>query len=123
MEIITVIIVSFLSGIMASMGLGGGMVLILYLTLFTNTNQLEAQGINLIFFVPVAAVSLFLHTKKGLVDWKSALWAIISGAVSVSVCAFFANKFNSFYIQKAFAVFIIISGIFQLFKLFKKQKN
>ena len=38
------------SGIIGGMGLGGGAVLIIYLTVFKNTEQLRAQGINLLFF-------------------------------------------------------------------------
>lgn len=64
MNLLVTLIVSFLTGVMASLGLGGGMVLILYLTLIAGTGQLEAQGINLFFFLPIAAVSLFFHTKN-----------------------------------------------------------
>ena len=45
---------AFLTGILASLGLGGGMILILYLTIFAGMAQFEAQGINLIFFIPIA---------------------------------------------------------------------
>ena len=42
---------AFLTGIFASLGLGGGMILILYMTIFAGYTQLDAQGINLIFFM------------------------------------------------------------------------
>ena len=41
---------AFLTGILASMGLGGGMILILYMTLIAGMEQLTAQGVNLLFF-------------------------------------------------------------------------
>ena len=40
------------SGILGSLGLGVGSVLILYLTIFLHMEQAQAQGINLVFFVP-----------------------------------------------------------------------
>ena len=46
------------SGIIGAMGLGGGAVLIIYLSVFTDMPQLEAQGINLIFFIPIAIAAL-----------------------------------------------------------------
>ena len=38
-----------LSGIIGAMGLGGGAVLIIYLSVFTDMPQLKSQGINLLF--------------------------------------------------------------------------
>ena len=57
---------AFLTGIFASLGLGGGMILILYMTIFAGYTQLDAQGINLIFFIPIALLSLIIHTKSKL---------------------------------------------------------
>ena len=45
----------FAAGALGAMGLGGGSVLILYLTLCAGLPQLQAQGINLTFFLPCAA--------------------------------------------------------------------
>ena len=47
-------IAAFLTGILAAMGVGGGMILIVYLTFFVGVPQLSAQGINLIYFIPIA---------------------------------------------------------------------
>ena len=45
------IIAGLLSGIIGAMGLGGGAVLLIYLSLIKGTDQLKAQGINLLFFI------------------------------------------------------------------------
>ena len=58
-------VAGFAAGVAAAMGLGGGFVLLVALTL-TGTAQREAQWINLVFFLPVAALALFLHRKNGL---------------------------------------------------------
>lgn len=55
MDWIIIGIVAFLTGITASMGLGGGFILVIYLTIFAQMPQLAAQGVNLIFFLPIAA--------------------------------------------------------------------
>ena len=68
---------AFLTGILASMGLGGGMILILYMTLIAGMEQLTAQGVNLLFFIPIAAAALIIHTKNKLVKWKKIVPAII----------------------------------------------
>ena len=48
----------FGAAVLASMGMGGGSVLILWLTLVSGVGQREAQGLNLLFFLPVGALSL-----------------------------------------------------------------
>ena len=55
------IIIGLLSGVAASMGFGGGFVLIIYLTVFLNIDQITAQGVNLLFFLPVALVSIIIE--------------------------------------------------------------
>ena len=52
------------SGVIGAMGLGGGAVLIIYLALFTDTAQLKAQGINLLFFIPIAAAAVIVYSIK-----------------------------------------------------------
>lgn len=83
---------AFLTGIFASMGLGGGMVLIVYLTVFAGFSQLVAQGINLVFFIPIAIISLVLHTKNKLVEWKKAVPAVLWGTAAVIISAWLANR-------------------------------
>ena len=59
------ILAGFGSAVLASMGMGGGSILILYLTLMAGVPQREAQGMNLLFFLPIGAASLWLHWRQG----------------------------------------------------------
>ena len=61
-----IIVVSLTSGLLGSLGMGAGAVLLLYLRVFGGAGQFEAQGINLIFFLPIAALSIVLHARNGL---------------------------------------------------------
>ena len=62
------ILAGFGSAVLASMGMGGGSILILYLTLIAGVPQREAQGVNLLFFLPIGAAALWLHWQQGRVD-------------------------------------------------------
>lgn len=121
MSAVAINLVAFLTGIMASMGLGGGMVLIVYLTAFAGFSQIAAQGINLVFFVPIAVASLIFHGKNGLVEWKKAIPTVIWGTASVIVFSIIANKLPQGVLSKAFAVFLILMGLKELF--FKSKDN
>ena len=54
---IAALLAGLMSGIIGGMGLGGGAVLIIYLTIFQGVEQLQAQGINLLFFIPIASLA------------------------------------------------------------------
>ena len=121
MSIFVIAVVSFLTGFVASLGLGGGMVLIIYLTIFSGMAQLEAQGINLIFFIPIALISIILHTKSKLIIWKKILPSIITGAILALLFSFLASMLGSEILSKIFSIFIIIIGIKELIKKSDKQ--
>lgn len=112
---------AFLTGIFASMGLGGGMVLIVYLTVFAGFSQLVAQGINLVFFIPIAIISLVLHTKNKLVEWKKSVPAVLWGTAAVIISAWLANRIEQSLLSKAFGIFLILMGLKELF--FKSEKH
>ena len=65
------IIIGILAGIFTGLGLGGGSVLILFLTLFLNLEQHIAQATNLLFFIPSALVCIILNTKRKLINFKT----------------------------------------------------
>ena len=121
MSIFVIAVVSFLTGFVASLGLGGGMVLIIYLTIFSGMAQLEAQGINLIFFIPIALISIILHTKSKLIIWKKILPSIITGSILALLFSFIASMLGSEILSKIFSIFIIIIGIKELIKKSDKQ--
>lgn len=112
---------AFLTGIFASMGLGGGMVLIVYLTVFAGFCQIAAQGINLVFFIPIAIISLVLHTKNKLVEWKKAVPAVLWGTAAVIISAWLANRIEQSLLSKAFGIFLILMGLKELF--FKSEDH
>lgn len=114
-------VVSLLSGVTASMGLGGGFVLLIYLTAFANVPQMEAQLINLIFFLPIGALSLWFHKKNNLVVKQAILPSILTGVVGVAGGVTVAKFLGDVNLSKVFAVFLFLIGIKELF--FKPKEN
>lgn len=106
---------SFVSAILASMGMGGGSILLIYLTTFMQMGQLEAQGINLVFFIPIAAVALFIHSKNKLIKWKTAFSAIPAGIIGVFAGSFLAESLGDSLLKKFFGVFLVIIGLREFF--------
>ena len=115
---ILVFIASFLSGIIGSMGLGGGSVLILYLTLFAGINQVAAGGINLIFFLPIGAVATIIYLRQKEIKYKTLLPFILGGIPATLVSGTLINFIETAMLRKFFGAFVLIYGICQIF-----QKN
>ena len=61
------------TGVISGFGIGGGSLLVLYLTAVAKMDQLSAQGINLVYFLFCAPTALWSHIRNGLVEKKAAL--------------------------------------------------
>ena len=79
---IVALLAGLFSGIIGGMGLGGGAVLIIYLTLFTETEQLTAQGINLLFFIPTALLAVIIYAVKKKI--KSAVIILVYNSAVIN---------------------------------------
>lgn len=104
-----------LSGMTGAMGLGGGAVLLLYLTLFTDTPQLTAQGINLLFFLPIAALSLPIHRKNGLIDFSVVLPCALCGLLGAAAGSLLSGLLDARLLQKLFAGGLLAVGLREIF--------
>lgn len=123
MEWVLIGIVALLTGITASMGLGGGFILVIYLTIFTQMPQLAAQGINLVFFLPIAAFSLIFHVRNKMIEKPVLLPSIPFAVLGVFLGVWGANMLGSVWLNKAFAVFVLLVGLRELYMAFRKPKE
>ena len=109
MNILTVV-ASFISGLLCSMGFGGGSVLIIFLTSFLNVEQKEAQGINLFFFIPCALYSVIRYRRKGIIDKKLLLPFVFLGLTGVTIGYMITYMLPATLLKKAFGIFLLITG-------------
>ena len=116
------IIVGALSGIIASMGLGGGFVLLIWLTLFQDVPQRTAQGINLLFFLPIALISIILHSRAKLIDKKLVLSLIPGGIIGAVLGTIGSQALGNELLRKLYAVFLLAFGLRELFRKSPTQK-
>ena len=117
MNYIIPIIAGFLSGLIGSMGFGGGGILIIYLVIFTNTQQITAQGINLVFFIPCATLATIIYFVKKQIDFKPILPIISGGIIGALIAGLLLKNIYSDFLSRIFACFLIITGLFNLYKL------
>lgn len=110
-----------LSGVIGAMGMGGGGVLIIYLSLFTDIPQSTAQGINLLFFLPTAVLSVLYYSKKKLIEWKIALPFAAMGMAGTAAGCFLCGRFDNGILTRLFGILLLVMGVLGLFKKEKKH--
>lgn len=109
------VLLGLLFGFLAGLGVGGGSLLILWLTLVADVGQAEARWINLAFFLTAAgAVSLF-RWKKGTLEIKKMLPAIIAGSITATIFSVLRNSIDPDLLKKAFGILLLVTGVRELF--------
>ena len=114
------IIAAALIAVMAGLGIGGGGLLVIYLTLVLGKDQLSAQGINLCFFIFCSAASLFIHFKKRNINIKQVLILSITGIVTSIIGAYISKTIDTDILRKIFGALLIFSGTCALFSKRKR---
>ena len=114
--------VGFGTGILSAWGVGGGTLLLLLMTLFLDVDQVAAQGINLLYFLPTAAVGLIFHAKNGLLDRKLLKNAAPLGTVFAAAGAWISTAVDVALLRKPFGVYLLLAAAITLFGA-KKVKN
>lgn len=120
MQIFLLIVFGILGGVFGGMGMGGGTLLIPLLTIFLSINQISAQGFNLIAFLPMSIIAIFIHFKNKLIHFKQ-IWIIILFGIVFSVAgSFLANLISTNILKILFGVFLICLSVVEFVKLCKK---
>ncbi|MCL2486969.1 MAG: TSUP family transporter [Oscillospiraceae bacterium] len=104
-----------LAGMAGAMGLGGGSVLMLWLTLGLSMEQMRAQGINLLFFVFTGAIALIIHAKSGMIDWRKSLWCALFGLAGAGGGYLAATLIGGTWLSRLFGGFLLVFGLREIF--------
>lgn len=104
------------TGILSGFGIGGGTILMIYLTSFAGMAQKTAQGINLLYFLPTAAAALLIHSKNRQVEWKAVLPAALCGCLTAGILSMAAMHMELGLLRRLFGGFLILTGIAELRK-------
>ncbi|MBQ9647667.1 MAG: sulfite exporter TauE/SafE family protein [Oscillospiraceae bacterium] len=108
------------TGVLSAWGVGGGTLLLLCMTLFLGVDQVEAQGINLLYFLPAAAVSLPYHRKNGYLDTNVLRSAAPLGTVCALAAAMISTSVDITIFRKPFGLFLLYAGVSMLLGQRKK---
>lgn len=108
------LLVGAATGVLSGFGVGGGTLLLVYLTAFAGVDQHLAQGINLLYFLPAALLALPAHVKNGYVEGKALLPAIGTGLLCAGLGAWVATSLEVELLRKLFGGFLMVIGLREL---------
>ena len=104
------------TGILSGFGVGGGTILLVYMTAFAGLDQRLAQGINLLYFIPAALLALPNHIKNGYIEKQILIPAISAGLLCAALAAWIATGLEVSLLRKLFGVFLILIGVREFFR-------
>ena len=108
------VLAGLVCGVLSGFGIGGGSLLMVWMTAVLAMEQKAAQGINLLYFLPAAGVSLIFHSKNRFVDWRAARWAILGGVILAALGAWISSAVSAALLRRLFGVFLLFVGVSEL---------
>ena len=109
-----IVFLSSMLGFLSGIGVGGGSLLILWLTIVTGMPYQTARIINLLFFLPAAVISSLFRWKDGTLDKTVIFPAIVSGCISAAIFSWIALHLDTSVFQKFFGILLVFTGIREL---------
>ena len=104
------------TGVLSAFGVGGGSLLLIYMTGFAGLAQDLAQGINLVYFLPTAAAALPVHFRNGCIEKRALMPAVCAGLVCSALAAWAATALDVELLRKCFGGFLIVIGLRELLR-------
>lgn len=117
-----IIIVGAVLGLLSGLGVGGGSLLILWLTLIVQMPQATARSINLLFFLPTALIASFFRWKRGKLEFQKILPAMLGAVVAAILFTWISRHLNSDSLRAPFGILLLITGLRELFYRPRKAK-
>ena len=117
-----IIIVSAALGFLSGLGVGGGSLLVLWLTLVVQMPLDAARNINLLFFLPTALIASLFRWKKGNLQIQKILPAILAGMTAAALFTWLSRHISSDALKAPFGVLLLVTGARELFYRPRKPK-
>ena len=109
-------------GFLAGLGIGGGSLLILWLTAILDTDPQTARLINLLFFLPAALIACLFRRKQGQLNLKKVLPAILAGSTAAALFSFLGMLLEVSLLKKLFGGLLLLTGLRELLYKSKDQQ-
>jgi uncharacterized membrane protein YfcA len=101
------LVAGFLSG---TIGIGGGLVFVPFMTIGFRMAQPLAQGTSLAAVIPTAVVGGITHLRRGNVRRDAAIWMGVGGVVGAAIGSLIAVEVPGPILARVFGAFLLFSA-------------
>ena len=109
------IVIGSVLGFLSGLGVGGGSLLMLWLTLVLEMPHNAARTINLLFFIPSAIIASLFRWKQGTLNFKKILPAVLCGCIAAAVFSIISKQIDITLLKKLFGILLLLTGFRELF--------
>ena len=102
-------------GFLAGIGIGGGSLLVLWLTLVVQMDPFTARCVNLMFFIPCALCASLFRWKQGDLPIKKMIAPILFGAITAGILSYSSSAVDTYWLHKLFGGLLIVTGLREIF--------
>lgn len=110
-----VLAVGTVLGFLSALGIGGGSLLLLWLTAIAGASQSTARSINLLFFLPCAVIACLFRWRQGKLPFQKLLPAILAGCAAAALLSWAGTKLNTELMKKLFGALLLFAGLREIF--------
>ena len=111
---VVTLLVGTVLGFLTGLGVGGGSLLMVWLTAVLGMDAITARSINLLFYLPGAATAIFFRKRQRKIQWKNVLPPALAGCLAAAACSQFSTAVDNSWLQKIFGVILIAAGLREL---------
>ena len=106
-----ILLISTVLGFLSGLGIGGGSLLVLWLSIVLKTDPHTTRCINLLFFIPSAVICCAFRMKQGKINIKKLLPAIIAGSSCAILFSFLSLRLDTALLKKIFGFVLLAAGL------------
>ena len=123
MKFLIATVAGLITGVITGAGIGGGTLLVFYMTCIAGIEQVAAQGVNLLYFLVSAPAALVGHFKNRLIELRPGIVAAVFGSAFALGASLLSRGLDDKILGKIFGVLFIVVGVKELLAKKENEKN
>ena len=109
------LLIGTLLGFLAGMGVGGGSLLLLWLTQIVMIPQPQARILNLLFYLPAALTATLFRGRKGGIQPEITIPALAAGCCTAVLTSLLSRGLDLEIMKKLLGGLLILTGLREIF--------
>ena len=99
------------AALLSGMGLGSAGIFVLYLTAVAGLPQVEAQAVNLVFFLLSAGASLGVHLRQRRIPVRAVMYLVAWAVPGTVLGTYLAGALDADLVRRLFGGMLVVTGL------------